>query len=102
MFKLYGSNMFECSVCGKAFGRLGNLQRHTRNLHDSASGPSNDRPSSLPSTTTTRVESRPCFNELVDDDDIFEHGREILECEYCARYFLDQEQLDRHEKVYLI
>ena len=88
--------MHQCISCGKHFSRLGNLQRHIRNVHDSASRRSNDRPSSPPSATA----ERPTFDELVDDDAIFEHGKEVLECEGCAMFFLDQEQLDRHEKVY--
>ena len=90
--------MFTCETCGKQFSRLANCRRHQLNLHSSS------RATELPSTSSTdnNIESRPSFYELVDDDDIFEHGREVLECEYCAMYFLDQEQLDRHEKVYLI
>ena len=49
----------------------------------------------MPSTSA----ERPFFNELVDDDVIFAHGREVLECESCEAYFIDQEQLDKHEKV---
>ena len=96
-FKPYDSNMFKCSVCDKSFGRLANLQRHERNLHSNSAGPANERPST---SSTTNLDNRPCFNELVDDDAIFEHGREVLECEGCAMFFLDQEHLDCHEKVY--
>ena len=76
-FKPYDSNMFKCSVCDKSFGRLANLQRHERNLHSNSAGPANERPST---SSTTNLDNRPCFNELVDDDAIFEH--------------------DCHEKVY--
>ena len=45
------------------------------------------------------VKQRPRFNELVDDDAIFEHGCEVLECDDCEMYFTTQEQLERHEVV---
>ena len=86
--------MFSCETCGKPFSRLANLQRHIRKLH--SSNRATEPPSSPPSTTA----ERPTFDELADDDAIFEHGKEVLECEGCAMFFLDQEQLDRHEKVY--
>ena len=43
------------------------------------------------------VTQRSRFNELVDDDTVFEHGCEVLECEHCEMYFTTQEQLERHE-----
>ena len=39
---------------------------------------------------------RPRMDEIVTDDDIFNHGREVLECDICAMYFLTQEKLDVH------
>ena len=88
--------MFQCSVCGKAFGRLANLHRHERNLHSNVASRSADQQSATSSDAT----HRPCFSEIVDDDTVFEHGCEVLECDACEMYFLSQEELTKHEKVY--
>ena len=88
--------MFTCGICKKAFGRLANLRRHENNLHSNRQ-PTAPRPST---STASNTERRPCFNEIVDDDTVFEHGCIVLECDRCIAYFLDQEQLDKHEKVY--
>ena len=83
---------FYCPTCGKQYSRQANCRRHQLNFHSS-------NRATEPSSSSDNIESRPSFYELVDDDDIFVHGREVLECEYCVMFFLDQEQLDRHEKV---
>ena len=88
--------MFQCGVCGKAFGRLANLQRHERNLHSNVASRATDQQSSTSSDAT----HCPCFSEIVDDDDIFEHGCEVLKCDACKMYFLSKEELTKHEKVY--
>ena len=41
---------------------------------------------------------RPRYHEIVTDDEIFSHGREVLECEVCSAYFLSQTNLDSHLK----
>ena len=41
---------------------------------------------------------RPRCDEIVTDDDIFEHGRVVLECDVCESYFFSQINLDRHAK----
>ena len=46
----------------------------------------------------TPPRKRPRCDEIVTDDDIFEHGREILECDVCEMYFFSQVNLDRHTK----
>ena len=42
---------------------------------------------------------RPRYDELVDDDPIFEYGCEVPECERCFRYFNSVEELRKHEEV---
>ena len=88
--------MFQCRYCTKSFGRLAKMLRHERNMHSNA----HERSEVQPSSASTNVVERPCFNEIVDDDDIFEHGCEVLECESCEMYFLSQDELQKHEKVY--
>ena len=88
--------MYKCSQCRKTFSRPANLYRHARNMHSSAYQRAEVQ---LPSASTDVVQ-RPCFHEIVDDDDIFEHGCEVLECETCEMYFLSQNELQKHEKVY--
>ena len=88
--------MFQCRYCAKSFGRLANMLRHERNMHSNAHEQSEVQPSS----SSTNAVERPFFNEIVDDDDIFEHGCEVLECESCEMYFLSQDELQKHEKVY--
>ena len=90
--------MYQCTTCGKAFGRLGNLQRHERNLHSNTTSRATDQQSATSSDAT----HRPCFSEIVDDDTVFEHGCEVLECDACEMYFLSQEELEKHEKVYTL
>ena len=88
--------MYSCAVCNKAFGRIANLRRHESNMHANRFR----EVEQSPPTTDVNI-GRPCFNEIVDDDAVFEHGCIVLECETCEAYFLDQEQLDKHEKVYV-
>ena len=42
---------------------------------------------------------RPRYDELVDDEPIFEYGCEVPECERCFRYFNSVEELRKHEEV---
>ena len=43
---------------------------------------------------------RPRSDEIVTDDIIFQHGREVLECDVCTMYFLSQKNLDAHLKIH--
>ena len=55
------------------------------------------------SGTMSNVEpasKRPRCHEIVTDDEIFSHGREVLECEVCSAYFLSQTNLDSHLKCH--
>ena len=45
---------------------------------------------------------RPRCHEIVTDDEIFEHGREILECDVCGAYFFSQINLDHHMKTHAL
>ena len=45
---------------------------------------------------------RPRYDELVDDDPIFEYGCEVPECENCFRYFNSEDELRKHEEVKLL
>ena len=47
---------------------------------------------------TEPATKRPRCNEIVTDDDIFEHGRKVLECDVCAMFFFSQKNLDAHHK----
>ena len=38
------------------------------------------------------------YDEIVTDDTIFEHGREVLECDICGMFFFSQNILDAHVK----
>jgi uncharacterized C2H2 Zn-finger protein len=94
--------MYSCAICGKTFGRLGNLQRHQRNFHATTRRPWErkvDEQPPIAASSNVSTDKRPCFNELVDDDAIFEHGCEVLKCDICEMYFLSQEELDKHKKV---
>ena len=43
---------------------------------------------------------RPRCDEIVTDDDIFEHGRVVLECDVCGAYYFSQDKLDQHMKCH--
>ena len=45
---------------------------------------------------------RPRCDEIITDDEIFQHGRVVLECEVCAAYFLTQTKLDQHMKSHAL
>ena len=47
-------------------------------------------------------QKRPRCDELVTDDEIFEHGREVLECNVCGMYFFCQKNLDHHSKTHAL
>ena len=44
--------------------------------------------------TTIFNSKRPRSDEIVTDDDIFAHGRLVLECDTCGSYFFSQQCLD--------
>ena len=96
--------MFSCEQCGKAFGRVGNLLRHRRTVHAvvyrrSSDNTTTDQPTASSAPSNATAEKRLPFYEIVGDDEIF-YGHEVLECDVCEMYFLTQEELDKHEKVY--
>ena len=113
-----------CTICAREFTLKKNLNRHMRNFHASKEVVSaenslltnNVETSSVNEVETPNgvlmntvettndapaesVKERPRYSELVNDDVIFEHGCEVLECDECEMYFTTQEQLERHEVV---
>ena len=59
----------------------------------------------LETTVTTNPEppmKRPRCDEIVTNDEIFKHGREVIECDVCGMFFLSQANLDVHQRNHLL
>ena len=54
------------------------------------------------STNPEPPTKRPRCDEIVTDDDIFEHGREVIECDVCGMFFLSQANLEAHQQNHLL
>ena len=102
---------YSCNFCYKTFSRTFNLRKHVANMHGQRPTTSSTVTTAAASASTTsealtdgsgRQEpafKRPRYDELVDDDPIFEYGCEVPECERCFRYFNSVEELRKHEEV---
>ena len=92
---------YSCNFCYKTFSRTFNLRKHVANMHGQRSTTSSTVTSAAASASTTSepASKRPRYDELVDDDPIFEYGCEVPECERCFRYFNSVEELRKHEDV---
>ena len=102
-----------CTVCGREFTVATNMYRHRQKVHswttEQAALPSNTPtdadatpgPSNVASMTEPSMK-RPRCDVIVDDDAIFEHGKEVFECDVCNMYFLSQEELDKHVQLHAL
>ena len=87
--------MDPCTVCGREFTVATNMYRHRQKVHptviEQATLPSNTPtdadatpgPSNVASMTEPSMK-RPRCDVIVDDDAIFEHGKEVFECDVCT------------------
>ena len=102
---------YSCNFCFKTFSRTFNLRKHVANMHGQRPTTSSTVTTAAASASTTfealtdgsgrqePASKRPRYDELVDDDPIFEYGCEVPECERCFRYFNSVEELRKHEEV---
>ena len=108
---------FPCDSCAKEFTAKNNLYRHQRRFHAQPVNEDNvatneavvtlnalpleNQPIASVSTVPDEPSAakRPRCYIIVDDDHIFGHGKEVLECDVCEMYFLAQEELNKHIKV---
>ena len=87
-----------------------NLRKHVANMHGQR--PTTSSTAASASTISEALtdgsgrqepaSKRPRYDELVDDDPIFEYGCEVPECENCFRYFNSEDELRKHEEVKLL